>query len=300
MHLPHHRRQPLAPAVVVLAELAVAVAPGIRLQVLLPQQAQRHPGPSQLGVHQRGVHRGSVVLSFGLHPEDPGLERLVRGQFLRYRPAHPRRPGQPEVLRHRPCPGFHGGRHGSLGQSAPQLQPQDLSQLSHRQSFRRQGVPLCGGSSTPRYLDRPVLTIPGIGAHHPGIHAHHGRNQRSPSRNRRSPCSGNRAHLRPESVLTMVRSRQQLRMMPEEDAPVRGNEGPWAASSVWCNRRRRPPLNQAVGPSAAGAARAPRPRARRARRLGHRPERPAHLVPRGGSGPDRRPRSSSPRRAASR
>ena len=60
VHLPHRRPQPPRPLPVDLAELRVAVAAGMDLEVLLPEQLQRDPVALELAVDVRAVGSGSV------------------------------------------------------------------------------------------------------------------------------------------------------------------------------------------------------------------------------------------------
>ena len=87
VHLPHRRPQPPRPLPVDLAELRVAVAAGMDLEVLLPEQLQRDPVALELAVDVRAVGSGSVG-HWRRAAKQPGLERRVV-QVGRQRPAQP-------------------------------------------------------------------------------------------------------------------------------------------------------------------------------------------------------------------
>jgi hypothetical protein len=60
MFLAHHRVELFGPMPVVVAELAVAIALGMFLPVLYPQQAQGHALAAQLFVHRRPIRLGGL------------------------------------------------------------------------------------------------------------------------------------------------------------------------------------------------------------------------------------------------
>ena len=96
VHLPHRRPQPPRPLPVEFAEPGVAVAARMDLDVLLPEQLQRHAGALELAVDVRAV--GPDSLAYGNGPvKQPGLERRVV-QLGRQRPAQPQL-GRPLQIR---------------------------------------------------------------------------------------------------------------------------------------------------------------------------------------------------------
>ena len=143
VHLPHGRRQPALPGPVELAPAAVLVAARIGSPVLLPEQHQRHAGPSQLPVHLDPVGLGLAPLP--RHRPGAGeqqrLQRPVR-EPLRQGPSQPSRhhPVQAEPRRAARHP--HRARNRPVGGARLLLQPQDLSYASHRHSLGWHRPPL--------------------------------------------------------------------------------------------------------------------------------------------------------------
>ena len=78
VHLPHRRPQPPRPLPVDLAELRVAVAAGMDVEVLLPEQLQRDPVALELAVDVRAVGSGSVG-HWRRAAKQPGLECRHQG-----------------------------------------------------------------------------------------------------------------------------------------------------------------------------------------------------------------------------
>jgi hypothetical protein len=131
MALPHDWRQPCLPSAIELAETAVTIAVGVNGAMLLPQQLQRHPWPTQLAVQRcpdwlrpaiPGRQRGRRV--------EQKLQRFVRHVFRQ-------RPGQAGVPR--PPDEIPGGRraHPKAGGDlafghAGGRQPQHVANLAHR------------------------------------------------------------------------------------------------------------------------------------------------------------------------
>jgi hypothetical protein len=112
MDLAHREPTPFAPAAVELAELGVAIAIGVLLEVLEVQQLQGDAGLAPLGVQVGAVGDDPVVGGGCRGPVHAGLEDLV-GQTLDLAPIEPGRPGpqhrgadgaaaNPQALGHRP------------------------------------------------------------------------------------------------------------------------------------------------------------------------------------------------------
>ncbi len=134
VHLPHHRRLPLLPLAVPIAEGRVAQTVRLRGEVLDVQQRQRHATPPQLEVQRRAV---------GLRPHarrrrriHAGLELGV-GQRVHRRRVEPVGPRVGERARDRARAHAHRPRHLAVAAAERKLLSQDLAEMQHRESFGR-------------------------------------------------------------------------------------------------------------------------------------------------------------------
>ena len=113
--LSHRRPQPPRPLPVDPAELGVAVAVGVDLGVLLPEELQRDAVPLQLPVDVRTVGPDPVARRRRVG-EQPGFERPVV-QVGRQRPAEPALRRPPQIAVDRPHADVAGPGHRLVGQS---------------------------------------------------------------------------------------------------------------------------------------------------------------------------------------
>src|SRR6185295_7944269 len=141
MHDAHRWPQSRAPGTVQLAELAVLV--GLRpvttrsnaIEVLRPQELQRHAAPMQLLVNvavvDRCPRRRNVTPAV---TEQRRFELSVR-HLLSAFPRHAGLPRASELAAHRAH--RHAQRAGDLALAAPEmLQPKEFTNLSHAEAFR--------------------------------------------------------------------------------------------------------------------------------------------------------------------
>ena len=170
VHLTHRRGQGADPALIVAAELAVAVAVGMGVEVLQPQALERDARALELLVEPRHVRQrpwdaDQVVDSL----EEAGFQLDVV-QVVRERPAQPRlgspggstrrrSPGRPH--RHGPRPAGAGRRPtavaGSRGSVASAASPSASRHLLGWEApYRRRGATdACSGWSESRVRDPP-------------------------------------------------------------------------------------------------------------------------------------------------
>ncbi len=116
--LAHRGRELAPPAPVKLAELAVAIPVRMALEILKPQQLQRHARALELAVDGREVRRGSGGAGDQGTAEKPRLEGRVV-ELLGQRPAKPRLAGALQIQRHRGRP--HRAGLGDLAVPQPRL-----------------------------------------------------------------------------------------------------------------------------------------------------------------------------------
>ena len=199
LHLPHRRGQGVDPALVVAAELAVAIAVGMGVEVLQPQALERDARAFELLVEPRHVRE---------RPRDPDqvVDSLKEAdlqlgvvQVVRERPVQPglglpggstrtRSPGRPH--RRRPRPAGAGRRPtavaGSRGSVASAASPSASRHLLWSEAPYR-----CRGATDAcsRWPESPF-----------GIH-----------RNGRSGSPGTDVHDRSESAFRMLRNTQPMR-----------------------------------------------------------------------------------------
>ena len=193
MHLAHRRGQGTDPALVVAAELAVAVAVRVGIEVLQPQTLERDARTLELLVEPCQVRQGPRDPDQIVDPlEEAGLQPGVV-QFVRERPAQPGLSRPAAVLGHGPEADPTGPGHGPLRQAAGPPQSQDLADLSHQQPLRRHpGTSFVGGTLPVPRRYRCVFRMAGI-----GVRDSAGISVQDPpepmftiDRNRRSGCSG--------------------------------------------------------------------------------------------------------------
>jgi hypothetical protein len=131
-----HRDPALAaPAAVVLAELRVAVPPGLLLEVLQVQQLQRDASALELGVHGGEVGQPPSP-GTGRARVQPRLELRV-AQRRESRRLHARAPSALERGADDPHAEPQAGRYLPVAAALLPLLPQDLPELAHRQSLSR-------------------------------------------------------------------------------------------------------------------------------------------------------------------
>jgi hypothetical protein len=134
--LTHGRGQGPYPAVVVGAELAVAMALGMGLDELQPQALQRHAWALEFLVDPDHVRQGAWNPHQVTDPsEQPGLELAVV-QLLGQGPPQACLGGPPTVFRDRAHADATGPGDGPVGQAGPELQPQNLPHLPHPYPLR--------------------------------------------------------------------------------------------------------------------------------------------------------------------
>jgi hypothetical protein len=123
------------PLGVELAELAVAVALGVTLPILEPQQSKGHALLAKIGVALVPVR------TWPLHPvravgvgEQQSLERGIP-ELVRQRPGEPRLFGFLKVFSDSACTDLATAGHLTVGEFALPLQTKDLADLAHGQPF---------------------------------------------------------------------------------------------------------------------------------------------------------------------
>ena len=132
MGLPHRHRNLRCPAAVQLAKARVAIAVGILLDVLVPQDLQRDVLALQLAVNRGPVGLGETAVTLLL--ADRGKELCFQrrvGQFGRQWPAQP---GGGEPLQRQPDSRWrHAHPAGDLVAGHPGgFQPKHVAHLAHR------------------------------------------------------------------------------------------------------------------------------------------------------------------------
>ena len=129
--LAHDHIHATLPDAVAGTELAVGIALGMALAILLPEQEQRHAFAPQLPMNDIKVGLDQPALGGApTRLEQPSLQ-LTRTQTLRQRPRQPGRLGAIQVLRHRCSPDPE--RTGDLPYRSPgtPFQPQHIFDFSH-------------------------------------------------------------------------------------------------------------------------------------------------------------------------
>jgi len=125
VHLAHRRTKRLCPATIPLAELAIAIAIRLSVDVLVPKKLQRHAGAAEFSMHPGKVGVPTDNAGGARLLEDPRLQSHVV-KILGQRPGQPGFPGPTGVLGHRP----HADR-ASLGDGPVAetvvLEPQNLA-----------------------------------------------------------------------------------------------------------------------------------------------------------------------------
>ncbi len=96
--LAQHRFQGVGPALIELAESAIAIAFGVSLAVFLPQQLQGHPLSPKFLVNRGPVRRSAARLRGRNRSRHQPLEQLLFAHPLRQRPRDGRRLAAREVI----------------------------------------------------------------------------------------------------------------------------------------------------------------------------------------------------------
>jgi hypothetical protein len=150
--LSHHRGQPPPPELIELAESAQPVAVGLLDPVFLPQQAQGHARPLQLGMDPRPIRLCTVALAWRRRKE-PALQLGVV-QFVGQGPAHAAISGAMNVVGHGGVADAERATDRPIAQPAAMFEAQNLSNLAHRRSLRWHGAP-----RIVRYEERPYRRL---------------------------------------------------------------------------------------------------------------------------------------------
>ena len=172
MDLAHRQAPALEPAPVELAELGVAVAVRMLLEIFQMEQLERDAGLAPLGMQVGAVGDGAMMRGRGRGPVHAGLQRLV-AEGVDLGPIEPGRAGAQHRGTHGPAADPQALRHLPVGAPEAPLLSQDLPCLAHGQSlgghpspFRGRTVPADGPASL-RCGHRPdhdppipVITMP--------------------------------------------------------------------------------------------------------------------------------------------
>jgi hypothetical protein len=122
----------LTPAVVVAAELTVAIPVGVGVEVLQPQPLERDAGVLELLVKPRQVRQRPGDPDQVVDPlEEPGLQLAVV-QLVWERPGQAGLGCPTTVLEDGPQADPTGPGDGPLGEAAGPSESQDLADLSHQ------------------------------------------------------------------------------------------------------------------------------------------------------------------------
>jgi hypothetical protein len=142
VHLPHREPLPRPPRAIPVAERRVAVPGRLRGQVFDVQELQGDPGPTELPVNQGQVRlgQGPVDLRWRGAVQCP-LQGVV-GQAFDGLPRQLLGTGAADRRRHRAGTHPQTPRRFPVATLGHPLQPQDLSNLLHRQSLRRHPLPV--------------------------------------------------------------------------------------------------------------------------------------------------------------
>jgi hypothetical protein len=98
--LPHRDRDPRGPAAIQLAEARVAIAVGLPLDVLVPQDLQRDVLSLQFAMHRRPVGLGAAAMTLFL--AGPGKELRFQRRVGQLGLQWPAQPGGGESLQGQP------------------------------------------------------------------------------------------------------------------------------------------------------------------------------------------------------
>ncbi len=148
MDLAHRQPPALSPAAVELAELGVAVAVRMLLEIFEMEQLERDTGLAPLGMQVGAVGDGAMMRGPSRRPVHAGVQRLI-AEGVDLRPLEPGRAGS----QHRGADGAGADpqalRHLAVGSPEAPLLSQDLPCLAHGQSLG--GHPsLSGGGRSGR------------------------------------------------------------------------------------------------------------------------------------------------------
>ena len=128
-----HRRRPgaLLPSVKTAAELGVAIAARVAVQILAPKQAQRHPAAAQLLLDFLPIRQRAIRIAVIAGYEQTAIELLL-AQLLRRFPAQPGRRGPVEIFLGRRARHLGTPRHRRVAQPERMLQPKNFLDPPHR------------------------------------------------------------------------------------------------------------------------------------------------------------------------
>jgi hypothetical protein len=143
MGLAHRRFQPACPGAVQVAEPGIAEAVRRAGAVLLPQQRQRHIGTAQLAMHPGPIGHWALIRRDVRRRWEQHRLQLHVVEIVRQRPddASSARSAQIPAYRSLAQPQALGDR--PLRQLARMPQPQNFSDLAHRQSLGWHPIPRC-------------------------------------------------------------------------------------------------------------------------------------------------------------
>jgi len=158
MDLAHRQAAALEPAPVDFAELGVAVAVRMLLEIFEMEQLEGDAGLAPLGMQVGAVGNGPMMRGWGRGPVDPGLQHLV-AEGVDLSPIEPGRAG----TQHRGADGAatdpQALRHLAVGAPEAPLLSQDLPCLAHGQSLGRHPSPFRGRTVRPTVPRRYASAI---------------------------------------------------------------------------------------------------------------------------------------------
>src|SRR5437867_841874 len=158
MDLAHRQAAALEPAPVDFAELGVAVAVRMLLEIFEMEQLEGDAGLAPLGMQVGAVGNGPMMRGWGRGPVHPGLQHLV-AEGVDLSPIEPGRAGP----QHRGADGAAADpqalRHLAVGAPEAPLLSQDLPCLAHGQSLGRHPSPFRGRTVRPTVPRRYASAI---------------------------------------------------------------------------------------------------------------------------------------------
>jgi len=160
MDLAHRQPPVLDPAAVDLAELGVAVAVRVLLEIFEMEQLEGDAGPAPLGMQVGAVRDGAMMRGRGRRSVDPRVQYVV-AERVDLSPVKPGRAG----AQHRGADGAGADpqalRHLAVGPPEAPLLSQDLPRLAHGQSLGGHPSPFRGRAARPtvprRYASASAL-----------------------------------------------------------------------------------------------------------------------------------------------
>ena len=132
MDLAHRRGQGADPALVVAAELAVAIPLGVGVEILAPETLQGDARPLEFLVKPRHVREWPGDPDQIVDPLEQAGFQLRVVQVIRERPVQPGLGGPAAVLGHGPQAHPTGAGDSPLGQAAGPPESQQFADLSHQ------------------------------------------------------------------------------------------------------------------------------------------------------------------------